>query len=268
MTPARVVRAAEAGGRGGARFVEQVRLAPSAGTGYPFTLPAVMELARAGGLTLPAGATFLVGENGSGKSTLVEAVAVAAGFNPEGGSQNFRFATRASESALGDHLVLRWGIRKPRTGFFLRAESYYNVATEIERLDEIEPLLHHYGGRSPHRRSHGESFLDLVTHRFGPDGLYLLDEPEAALSVTGCLALLARLAELVGRGSQLLVATHSPILVALPGATVLEIDDSGRIERVDHGECLPVRLTRGFLADPERYLRILGVEPDGRCRDR
>jgi predicted ATPase len=152
-------------------FLEQVRLDSHATTGrYPFTLPVVRHLAREGGLELDPAVTFLVGDNGTGKSTLVEALAVAAGFNPEGGSQSFRFATRASESSLGDHLILRWGVRKPRTGFFLRAESFYNVATEIDKLDKesLVPLLPAYGGVSLHERSHGESFLDLVTHRFGP----------------------------------------------------------------------------------------------------
>jgi predicted ATPase len=240
------------------RFLHRARLGPGHDTGrYPYTLPVVRWLAGSGGILLRPGATFLVGENGSGKSTLVEALAVAAGFNAEGGSQNFRFATRASESSLGDGLVLTWGPRKPRTGYFLRAESYYNVATEIERLDRIDPLLSSYGGVSPHERSHGESFLDLITHRFGPAGLYLLDEPEAALSVRGCLALLARMDELVGQGGQFVTATHSPILLALPGATILEIDDGGTIRRVDFDDALPVRLTRDFLAAPDRYLRHL-----------
>jgi predicted ATPase len=247
-------------------FLRQVRIEPDADNGrYPFTLPAVSRLAQVGGLALPAGVTFLVGENGSGKSTIVEAVAVAAGINPEGGSQSFRFASRSSESALGGRLTLRWGPRKPRSRFFLRAESYYNVATEIERLDKdpgSPPLLPAYGGVSPHERSHGESFLDLVIHRFGRDGFYLLDEPEAALSVRGCLALLARLSELVTQGCQLLVATHSPVLLALPGATILELADDGELRRVDYDDALPVRLTRGFLADPNAYLRYLLNDAD------
>jgi predicted ATPase len=221
--------------------------------GYPFDLPAVAWLVRSGGLTVPPGVTFLVGENGSGKSTLVEAIATAAGFNPEGGSRNFRFATRSAESSLGEHLVLTWGTTKPRNGFFLRAESYFNVATEIERLG----MVGSYGGVSPHERSHGEAFLDLVTHRFGPRGFYVLDEPEAALSVRGCLALLARLADLVAQNCQILVATHSPILLALPGAAILEIDDDGVMRRMAYDEALPVRLTRDFLAEPDLYLRHL-----------
>ena len=241
-------------------FVRQVRLEPGADTDrYPFTLPVVRWLHTVGGLDLSAPVMFLVGENGTGKSTLVEALATAAGFNPEGGSQSFRFATRSSESSLGEALILRWS-RKPRTGFFLRAESYYNVASEIELLDQdpgSPPLLPAYGGTSPHERSHGESFLDLVTHRFGPDGLYLLDEPEAALSVQGCLALLARLAELTQQGSQIIVATHSPILLALPGARILEIDEDGTAEQVDYDHALPVRLTRDFLAAPDKFLHHL-----------
>lgn len=242
-------------------FVHRIRLAPNVNTGgYPFTLPIVRDLERKGSLDLDPRVTFLVGDNGTGKSTLVEAIAVAAGFNPEGGSHAFRFATRASESSLGGCLDLRWGIRKPRTGFFLRAESYYNVATEIERLDKdpySSSLLHAYGGVSPHERSHGESFLDLVTHRFGPNGLYLLDEPEAALSVRGCLALVARIADLTARGCQFVIATHSPVLLAVPGALILQIDDDGQVEPVSYDDALPVALTREFLGDPDRFLRHL-----------
>ncbi|MEK8103970.1 AAA family ATPase [Micromonospora sp. M12] len=173
---------------------------------YPFTLPVLAGLRAAGRLTLHPAVTFLAGDNGTGKSTLIEAIAVAAGFNPEGGSTNFRFSTRATESSLGEHLRLVRGTRKPRTGFFLRAESFYNVATEIDRLGVADG----YGGASLHERSHGESFLDLATHRFKPHGLYLLDEPEAALSVHGCLALLTRIHDLTEAGAQFVIATHSP----------------------------------------------------------
>ncbi|MFC0555572.1 AAA family ATPase [Planotetraspora thailandica] len=230
--------------------------------GYPFSLPVVAWLASTRGLAFSPGVTFLVGENGSGKSTLVEAVAVACGFNAEGGSQSFQFATRATESSLADHLVVGWGLRKPRTGYFLRAESYYNVATEIERLDKAsgKPLLPSYGGISPHERSHGESFLDLVTHRFGPQGLYILDEPEAALSVRGCMAVLARVADLTAQGSQFVIATHSPILLSLPGARILQIGEDGAIRKTAYDDCLPVTLTRDFLAAPERFLRHLFAE--------
>ncbi|NUP29970.1 MAG: AAA family ATPase [Nocardia sp.] len=206
-------------------------------------------------MPLAPGASFLVGENGSGKSTLIEAIAVAAGLNPEGGSQNYRFATRSTESVLGEHLVLRWGVTKPRNRFFLRAESFYNMATETERLgpEQIATV----GGRSLHHRSHGESFVDLMRHRFLPGGLYLMDEPEAALSPRGCMTVLARISELVERGCQFLVATHSPILLALPGATIYRIDEDGSIDTVGFDEAPPVRLTREFLARPHHYLRYL-----------
>jgi predicted ATPase len=221
-------------------------------------VPVVRRLAQADGPALDPGVTFLVGENGSGKSTLIEAIAVAAGMNAEGGSQNYRFATRATQSELSEHLTLEWGPRKPRSRFFLRAESYYNVATESERLGRLQ--LAALGGVSPHERSHGESFVDLLRHRFHPHGLYLLDEPEAALSPQGCMAVLARMAELSRQNCQLIVATHSPILLALPGATILEIHDDGDLAAVAFDDAMPVRLTKDFLADPERYLRHLAPD--------
>ena len=216
---------------------------------------------RAAWLTLGPGVTFLVGENGSGKSTLVEGVAVAAGLNPEGGSRSFSFATRSSESPLGSALRLGRAPGRERSSFFLRAESYYNVATEVERLD-AEPgpgarLLPAYGGTSAHERSHGQSFLDLLVHRFRPGGLYLLDEPEAALSTQGCMAALTRIHDLVQQGSQFLVATHSPVLLAVPGARILEITDDGVLTPVSYDDALPVRSTRRFLADPAAAVRAL-----------
>lgn len=243
----------------GGGFVRRVRVeSPIEAAAYPFTLPVVQALLRDGELALNPAVTFLVGENGSGKSTLVEAVAVAAGFNAEGGSRHFRFETRASESVLGGYLTLVRGTRKPRNGFFLRAESFYNVATEIEAIERADPgLMAAYGGVSAHERSHGESFLALAVHRFGPNGLYVLDEPEAALSVRGCMALMTRIIDLVAQGSQFVIATHSPVLLAVPRATILQIDDDGGLRRVGYDEALPVQLTRDFLAGPERYLRHL-----------
>jgi predicted ATPase len=223
---------------------------------WPWSLPALRGLEE---LALHPAVTFLVGENGTGKSTLVEGIAVAAGFNPEGGTTNFAFATRDdSVSPLGDLLTLVRGSRRPRTGFFLRAESMFNVATEIERLNEIgpEPLLGSYGGTSLHEMSHGEGFLAIALHRFGPGGLYVLDEPEAGLSPRSLLALLARMHELAAGGSQFVVATHSPVLLAYPGALVLELDEDG-VREIDWEDADSVRLTRGFLEDPGGYLRHL-----------
>ncbi|WP_454196129.1 AAA family ATPase [Nocardia sp. Marseille-Q1738] len=241
---------------GACRYIREVRLEPDIRSDeYPFCLPVVTHLDRSGGLELAPGVNFLVGENGSGKSTLVEAIAVAAGMNAEGGSQNYHFATRSSESSLGEHLVVKWDLRKPRSRFFLRAESFYNLATATEILGPQQLAV--FGGVSPHERSHGESFVDVMRHRFYPDGLYLLDEPEAALSPRGCMAVLARLSELVAQRCQIVVATHSPILLALPGATIYQIADDGSIESVAYDDALPVRLTRDFLAEPDRYLRHL-----------
>lgn len=235
-------------------FIRQIRLDQAADTHrYPFTLPVVRHLIK-NPIELTKPVTFLVGDNGAGKSTLVEAIAVAAGFNAEGGTQSFNFATRATESSLGDYLTLSWGTRKPRTGFFLRAESFYNVATEIDRIGE--GIHASYGGKSLHERSHGESFMDLMTHRFGSRGLYVLDEPEAALSVKGCLTVLRRMHELVDEGSQFIIATHSPILLAAPDAQILEITD-GEIDEVPYDAAEPVALTRNFLGAPDRFLRHL-----------
>ncbi|ADB51635.1 AAA family ATPase [Conexibacter woesei] len=227
-------------------------------SGHPWTLPVVEALA-AETLALDPAVTFLVGENGSGKSTLIEALAGAAGMNVEGGSSNFAFSTREQEGGLGDALRLARGIRRPRTDFFLRAESLFNAATYLEGM-RAEPFgsgaLDAYGGRSLHDQSHGESFLAVVLNRFGPDGLYLLDEPEAALSAQNCLTLLRRMHELVSDGAQFVVATHSPVLLAYPGATIYELSADG-IEQVAYDDAAPVQLTRAFLAAPDAFVRRL-----------
>src|SRR6478609_4088834 len=194
---------------------------------YPFSLPPVRAL---DGLRF-AQVTYFIGENGSGKSTILEALAVAMGFNAEGGTQNMAFKTRGSESDLHKALRVSRSPRRPRTGFFLRAESFFNVGTEIEHLD-AEPargprVIDSYGGRSLHEQSHGESFLALINHRFGREGLYILDEPEAALSPTRQLSLLARMQDLVEDGSQFIIATHAPIVLAYPGATIYHVDAHG-----------------------------------------
>ena len=221
--------------------------------GYPWTLPVAQALAEEP-LTLHPRVTYLVGENGSGKSTLLEAIAVAAGLNAEGGSSNFRFETRASHSELADALRLRRGARRPRTDYFLRAESLFTAATYLEELPD-DPLKA-YGGRSLHEQSHGEAFLAVLLERFGPGGLYLLDEPEAALSAQNCLTFLARLHDLAGAGSQFVVATHSPLVLGYPDATIYECG-AGGVQPVAYDDVQAVRVTRAFLGARERFLREL-----------
>lgn len=216
---------------------------------YPFSLPALRDFDT---LELHPAVTFLVGENGSGKSTLLEAIAIAWGFNPEGGTKNFRFATQATHSSLHEYLLLTKSFRRPKDGFFLRAESFYNVATEIDNLR----VAGSYGGRSLHERSHGEAFFALMMHRFGGDGFYLLDEPEAALSPARQLAMLRRLHELVGQRSQFVIATHSPLLMSYPDAWIYQVGAEGLV-RVDYRDTEHYELTRAFLNNPESFLRGL-----------
>ncbi|WP_368834444.1 AAA family ATPase [Mycobacterium intracellulare] len=225
-------------------------------TVYPFSLPLVRSLST---VEFDSQVTFLVGSNGAGKSTLLEAIAVALGFNAEGGSRHFNFTTRASHSNLHAFLDIARGTRKPRTGYFLRAESFFNVATEIDQLGS-EILAGAYGGRSLHEQSHGESFLTLMVERFTDNGLYLLDEPEAALSPTSQLAALVRIHDLVSHGSQFLIATHSPILMAYPGAIIYACTDSG-INQVAYRDTEHYLITRDFLQAPEQFLHeLLDVE--------
>jgi predicted ATPase len=237
---------------------------------FPYSLPAVRGLDC---LPFHPKVTFLVGENGTGKSTLLEALAVSVGLNPEGGSPNFAFATRASHSVLDECLRVAKTVRLARDSYFLRAESFYNVATEIERLDEGSgDILGGYGGRSLHAQSHGESFFALFQNRLRGPGLYLMDEPEAALSPRRQLEFLAVLHEHCGRGSQFVIATHSPIIMAYPDARLYVLNEAG-VRDVPYQETDHYLVTRGFLANPRRTLKVLlgedeagehGDTPDGR----
>jgi predicted ATPase len=218
---------------------------------FPYNLPAVRGLAR---LPFHPKVTFLVGENGSGKSTLLEAVAVECGLNPEGGSRNFNFATRASHSPLGDCVRLAKAAARPVDSYFLRAESFYNVATEIERLGP--DLLPAYGGKSLHEQSHGESFFALFEHRFRDHGLYLMDEPEAALSPKRQVQFLGLLHDYVKRGGQFVIATHSPIIMAYPDARIYFLDGEG-VREVAYTDTEHYLVTRGFLSNPQRSLSVL-----------
>ena len=240
-------------------YLTSVRLRhPLPAESYLCGLPAVRYLMEGGTLTFDRPVTFLVGENGTGKSTLLEGIPVACGFNPEGGTRNFSFSTRATHSPLGEYLTPARR-RYPKDGFFLRAESFYNVATHIDELDETVPgprLIDSYGGVSLHHQSHGESFLALVEHRFGGHGLYLLDEPEAALSPARLLTLMVLLDQLVKKDSQFVIATHSPILMAFPGARLYQLGEAG-VTAVDYQETEHYQLTRRFLENPERMLHYL-----------
>jgi predicted ATPase len=227
---------------------------------YPFNLPALRDLRSLG---LHPAVTFFAGENGSGKSTLLEAIAIACGFNAEGGTKAFNFATRASHSVLHEYLHLIRGPRREQDGFFLRAESVFNVATQI---DELDPTLKgSYGGRSLHEQSHGESFMALITNRFRGDGLYLMDEPEAALSPTRQMTLLATIHQFVGQGAQLIIATHSPILMAYPNAEILSFGDDG-IRPLAYEDTEQFRVTRDFLNRYPAMLKVL-LEDEGDSAD-
>jgi predicted ATPase len=210
---------------------------------WPRTIPAVEQLLREG-LTLDKGVTFLVGENGSGKSTIVEAVAMAFGMSPEGGSTQGHHSTRPTESPLSSVLRLQRGLGSTRWGFFLRAETMHGWYTYSEQHD----------GPSFHEMSHGESFLEVLRARFDSPGFYCLDEPEAALSFSSTLGLIGVLHDVVRDGGQVLCATHSPVLAAMPGATILEVGDWG-FRRTTWEELELVRHWKAYLDTPMRYLR-------------
>ena len=227
---------------------------------FPYSLPAIRHLDT---LRFPTAVTFFVGENGSGKSTLLEGIAGAFGLNPEGGTKHVRFASRSSHSSLFKALTLRKVLPAPTDSYFLRAETFYNVASVIERAEDYRAYdLEAFGGQSLHDRSHGEAFLALVVHRLRGNGFYLFDEPEAALSPNRQLALLAAMGQLVAKGSQFIIATHSPILMAYPGATIYSFGSEAPhpVEFVDTEH---YQVTRAFLDNPERMLREL-VDGAGR----
>ena len=210
------------------------------------------------GIKIHKPVTFLVGENGSGKSTLLEAIAIALGLNPEGGSKNFNFATKETHSELGKLLEIARGSRREEDGFFLRAESFYNLATEVEELNGsgFSSLYDSYGGKSLHDQSHGESFRSLILNRFRSRGIYLLDEPEAALSPTSQMSLLCIIDELVKKDTQFIIASHSPIILAYPNADIYEFSEAG-IEKKSYKETESYSVTKAFLDDPERMMNFL-----------
>lgn len=224
---------------------------------YPFDIPAIRGL---GTLRFHPDVTFVIGENGTGKSTLIEAVAVAMGFGREGGTRNVRFETADTVSCLHEHLLLTRSYKKPTDYYFLRAESFYNVSTYMDQVG----YLGGYGGRSLHRRSHGEAFLVMLTTKLKGNGLYLFDEPEAALSPTRQMAALAAIHQLVLNRSQFIIATHSPILLAYPRSKIFELSESG-ISEVAYEQTEHYSITRQFLNNHHKMIErlILDVRHPG-----
>ncbi|MFT5873810.1 MAG: putative ATPase [Clostridium sp.] len=220
---------------------------------YPFCLPAIKHLSS---LEFHPKVTFIVGENGTGKSTILEAVAIACGFNAEGGIRNFNFVTNNTHSELHNYIKLIKGIRTPKDGFFFRAESFYNLATNIDELErEVPGLLSSYGNRSLHKQSHGESFFSVFMNRFSGSGLYILDEPEAALSPSRQMSMITKIHELALHDSQFIIATHSPIIMAYPESTIYEIKD--KIEVVNYEETENYQIMKSFINNREKMLNIL-----------
>jgi predicted ATPase len=229
------------------------------GAGFPFDVPALAAVEE---LRLDVPVTLLAGENGTGKSTILELVAAAIGFAAEGGElERSGVLPAVPRSVLGGALSPVLTANKPRNGYYLRAESFFNVAAFIDSGGQFAPDLSLYGDVPLHRQSHGESFLALAGNRFGGESLYLLDEPEAALSATGALALIAIVTRAARAGAQFVIATHSPILLACPDAQILELGEHGIATR-DYDDLDAVRLTRDFLAAPERYLRAALADID------
>ncbi|WP_216827545.1 AAA family ATPase [Alkalihalobacterium elongatum] len=232
-------------------------ISPVSSCEFPFSLPVIQNFKE---LEFHPNVTFIVGENGMGKSTLLEGIAISLGFNPEGGSKNFNFSSYQSHSMLHQFLRIAKGIYKPEDYFFFRAETFYNVATNIEELDK-EPgggskIIQSFGGKSLHEQSHGESFFAAFLERFQGSGLYILDEPEAALSPLRQMSLLVRIHELVQQGSQLIISTHSPIIMAYPHAKIIQLTEAGMkesvLEETDH-----YQITKQFFDDKDRFLHHL-----------
>lgn len=237
------------------RYLDRVMLEyPPDGDPYWANIPAVRQLLRGESMDFDRDVTIMCGENGTGKSTLLEAIAIAYGFNPEGGTVNFNFSTMPSHSDLCDTITLAKS-KYSEDGFFLRAESYYNVASQLYALSgqgEDDRFLEQYGGL-PHEMSHGESFLTLVQTRFSGHGLYLLDEPEAALSPRRILTLMGEIQRLVRDGSQFIISTHSPLLTAYPDARIYQLDENG-FTAVAWQETDCCRVMKQFFDDPSAML--------------
>lgn len=249
----------------GGDFIRSIHRIPSdtpAPDAYPFNIPVVRSFQQ---LDLHPAITFLIGENGSGKSTLLEAIAIKLGLNPEGGSRDHQMNLRATHSPLHEHLRVEWTFgRRPSDWWFLRAESFYTVATEVELVQEETPSpmpYLAYGGKSLHAQSHGEAFLSLLSNRLQGNGVYLFDEPESALSPQRQLSVLTLLHRLVYHRSQLIIATHSPILLAYPHSRIYECGEEG-LREVAYQDTEHYRITRDFLNTHPRMLDLLLEEEE------
>ena len=266
-------------------MLRSVTLKKTSSAGFPFSVPAIKSL---GELSFDTPITFFVGENGSGKSTLLEGLALAAGVPTVGSVAATDDGTLAAQKALGRALKLVWDKQRTRKGFFLRAEDFFGFTKQLAQmradlLRELANVDEQYAGRSEYAKglakgplagsiadmerrygvdldanSHGQSFLRLFRSRFVPGGLYLMDEPEAPLSPQSQLALLVMIGDMIGQDGQFIVATHSPILLAFPGARIYSFDESP-VRQVEYESLEHVRLTRDFLNAPERYLKHLGT---------
>lgn len=217
---------------------------------FYYELPVVQSLIEKN-LELSGEVTFIIGENGRGKSTLLEALAVQLGINPEGGSQNFNFATVATHSSFSDYLVTHMGLERPGIRYFLRSESYYNLASEVEELK-----ISGYGKKKLHHQSHGEGVMSIVENRLTQKGIYLFDEPESGLSTNRQLAFIVEINRLINQGSRVIIATHSPIILAYPRGIIYELSEEG-IQKVTYKESLCYVETKQFLENPERMLFYL-----------
>ena len=227
---------------------------------HPYDIPAVRQVAK---INFRQRVTILAGENGSGKSTIIEAVADLAGMNVAGGSKGMKIDNQEERAHLAWYSKLVRGPTREMDGFFLRAESYFNISTDLLKYEEVRPgfLQDSYGG-NPHEKSHGEAFLALVTNRFRGDSLFILDEPESALSPTRQLSLLMEMERLIGENCQFVLATHSPILMAFPGARLYWLDDTG-IEERDYKETPHYAVMKRMVEDPEGYLFQMGIGGQG-----
>ena len=216
---------------------------------YPFCLPVVKTLST---LRFHPDVTFLIGENGMGKSTIIEAIAQKLDINPEGGNRNTRFSTNDTHSNLHKYLRASKSFGRPKDYYFLRAESFYNVASYVDDIG----FLNTYGGKSLHNQSHGESFLSLLKHKFRGNGLYLLDEPEAALSPARQMTAVATIHELVKAKSQFIIATHSPIIMAYPNATIYQLNKNG-FKKIEYTETEHYRVAKDFLNRHDHLMKKL-----------